>query len=32
MRLIPGVMVAPSVIAMIDANHDGVFSESEKRA
>jgi hypothetical protein len=32
MRLIPGVMVAPSVIAMIDANHDGVFSENEKRA
>lgn len=32
MRLIPGVMVAPSVIAMIDADHNGVFSESEKRA
>ena len=32
MRLIPGVMVAPSVIAMIDVNHDGVFSEPEKRA
>jgi hypothetical protein len=32
MRLIPGVMVAPSVIAMIDANHDGAFSEDEKRA
>lgn len=32
MRLIPGVMVAPSVIALIDANHDGVFSEDEKRA
>jgi hypothetical protein len=32
MRLIPGVMVAFSVIAMIDANHDGVFSEHEKRA
>ncbi|GAA3767013.1 HupE/UreJ family protein [Terriglobus aquaticus] len=32
MRLIPGVMVAPSVIAMIDTNHDGVFSEKEKRA
>ena len=31
MRLVPGVMVAPSVIAMIDANHDGVFSENEKR-
>jgi hypothetical protein len=32
MRLIPCVMVAPSVVAMIDANHDGVFSENEKRA
>ena len=32
MRLIPGIMVAPSVIAMIDANQDGVFSENEKRA
>ena len=32
MRLIPGVMVASSVIAAIDSNHDGVFSESEKRA
>ncbi len=32
MRLVPGVMVAPSVIAMIDANHDGIFSEDEKRA
>src|ERR1700760_594280 len=32
MRLIPGIMVAPSVIAMIDANHDGLFSEDEKRA
>ncbi len=32
MRLIPGVMVAPSVIAMIDANHDGAFSGDETRA
>ena len=32
MRMIPGVMVASSVIAMIDTNHDGVFSENEKRA
>ena len=32
MRLIPGVMVAPSVIAAIDSNDDGVFSESEKQA
>ena len=32
MRLIPGVMVAPSLIATIDTDHDGVFSESEKRA
>lgn len=32
MRLIPGVMVAPSVIAMIDTNRDGMFSVSEKLA
>jgi hypothetical protein len=32
MRLIPGVLVAPSVIAEIDANHDGVFSADEERA
>ena len=32
MRLIPGVIVAPSLIGMIDANHDGVFSENEKHA
>lgn len=32
MRLIPGVMVAPSVIATIDTNHDGLFSEPEKQA
>ena len=32
MRLIPGVLVAPSVIAAIDTNHDGVFSPSEEQA
>ena len=32
MRLIPGVLAAPAVIAVIDSNHDGVFSESETRA
>ena len=32
MRLIPGVLVAPSVIALIDSNHDGVFSENETKA
>jgi hypothetical protein len=32
MRLIPGVMVAPSVIATIDVNHDGLFSEAEKQS
>ena len=32
MRLIPGVLAAPSVIAVIDSNHDGVFSESETKA
>ena len=32
MRLIPGVLTAPSVIAAIDINHDGVFSASEKQA
>jgi hypothetical protein len=32
MRLIPGILVAPSVIAGIDANGDGAFSESEERA
>ena len=31
MRLIPGVQAAPSVIAMIDANYNGVFSENEER-
>ena len=32
MRLIPGMLVAPSVIAAIDSNHDGAFSESEEQA
>ena len=32
MRLIPGILVAPSVIAGIDSNGDGAFSESEERA
>src|SRR5437879_5677381 len=32
MRLIPGVLVASSVIAGIDSNGDGAFSESEERA
>jgi len=32
MRLVPGVLVAPSVIAAIDRDRDSVFSESEKRA
>lgn len=32
MQLIPGTQVASSVIAVIDSNHDGFFSESEKRA
>ena len=32
MRLIPGVMVAPSVIATIDTDHDGAFSDAEKQA
>ncbi len=32
MRLIPGVLVAPSVIAAIDRNRDGSFSEREKEA
>jgi hypothetical protein len=31
MRLIPGIVVAPSVIAAIDSNHDGIFSEGEQR-
>src|SRR5580658_194191 len=32
MRLIPGIVVAPDVIAAIDSNGDGTFSEDEKRA
>ncbi len=32
MRLIPGILVSPSVIAAIDSNGDGAFSENEKRA
>jgi hypothetical protein len=32
MRLIPGVLVASSVIAAIDTDGDGVFSASEERA
>jgi hypothetical protein len=31
MRLIPGVLVAPSVIAGIDRDGDGAFSDDEKR-
>lgn len=32
MRLIPGILVSPAVIASIDKNGDGVFSEDEQRA
>jgi hypothetical protein len=32
MRLIPGVLVAPSVIANIDRNGDGTFSDDEKKS
>lgn len=32
MRLIPGVSVAPSVIASIDINHDGILSEAEQQS
>ena len=32
MRLIPGVLVAPSVIAGIDRNGDGAFSDDEERS
>lgn len=32
MRMIPGILVSSSVIAEIDANTDGVFSEEEERA
>ncbi len=30
MRLIPGLSIAPSIIASIDANHDGIFSATQK--
>src|SRR6202012_4804239 len=30
MRLVPGVAVAPAVIAGIDRNHDGVLSSEEQ--
>jgi len=30
MRLVPGVAIAPAVIAMIDSNHDGVLSIEEQ--
>jgi hypothetical protein len=32
MRLIPGILVSPSVIAGIDTDGDGAFSDNEKRA
>jgi hypothetical protein len=32
MRLIPGILVSPSVIAAIDTDGDGAFSENEQRA
>src|SRR5580700_3358159 len=32
MRLIPGILVSPSVIANIDSNGDGAFSEGGERA
>ena len=32
MRLIPGVLISRSVIAAIDSNGDGVFSDSEEQA
>jgi hypothetical protein len=32
MRLIPGVLVAPSVIANIDGNGDGALSDDEKKS
>ena len=31
MRLIPGVAVSSAVIAAVDVNHDGVFSEAEQQ-
>jgi HupE / UreJ protein len=30
MRMVPGVAVAPTVVASIDANHDGVLSSEEQ--
>ena len=30
LRLVPGVAVAPTVIALIDSNHDGVLSSKEQ--
>ncbi|MBV8817497.1 MAG: HupE/UreJ family protein [Acidobacteriaceae bacterium] len=32
MRLIPGVAVSGTVIAVADSNHDGVFSDAEQKA
>jgi hypothetical protein len=32
MRLIPGISVAPSVIANIDINHDGILSVAEQQS
>src|ERR1700744_5759626 len=32
MRLVPGILVAPSVIGEIDRDHDGVISQTEARA
>jgi hypothetical protein len=32
LRLIPGILVAPSIVSAIDGNHDGVFSQNEERA
>ena len=32
MRLIPGILVSPSVIAGIDSNGDGAFPENEERS
>ncbi len=31
LRMVPGVAVAPAVIAAIDSNHDGLLSEEEQR-
>ena len=32
MRLLPGVLVAPLIIARIDSSHDGILSHDEERA